>query len=103
MSPNPLEAIDAKVSKFRSSTKDAKGDGSKAEGAGCKGDAPKGASPKAAIPAAWVALVNSKQDKDTRSQPWRAHDGIGEDKNFEQEPDLVRMKDAEYPGGSLAA
>jgi hypothetical protein len=42
-------------------------------------------------------------ENDTRTQPWRAHAGIGEDTSFAEGKDLVRMEDAEYPGGSLAA
>jgi hypothetical protein len=49
---------------------------------------------------AWVRTISKP---DNRAQPWRLHDGIGEDTSFAEGKDMVRMADAEYPGGSLAA
>jgi hypothetical protein len=49
------------------------------------------------------AWVNAFSKPDNRTQPWRVHDGISEDASFAEGKDLVRMADAEYPGGSLAA
>jgi len=54
--------------------------------------------PNTSIPA-WVANIKP----DSRIQPWRAHEGIVEDRFFSQGQDLVLMAAAEYPGGSLAA
>ena len=49
------------------------------------------------------AWVNAFSKPDNRTQPWRVHDGISEDASFAEGKDMVRMADAEYPGGSLAA
>jgi len=54
--------------------------------------------PSAKVPA-WIASIKP----DSRAQPWRAHEGIAEDKLFAQGEDLIMMEAAEYPGGSLAA
>jgi hypothetical protein len=54
--------------------------------------------PKA--PPAWITAISKP---DSRIQPWRTHDGIAEDANFADGKDIVRMEEAEYPGGSLAA
>jgi len=54
---------------------------------------------KSALLPSWISSI--KPDK--RTQPWRVHEGIAEDPNFNQGSDMVLMKAAEYPGGSLAA
>jgi len=52
----------------------------------------------ASIPA-WISSLKP----DNRAQPWRAHEGIAEDRSFNEGPDAVLMEATEYPGGSLAA
>jgi len=54
--------------------------------------------PNKSIPA-WIANIKP----DNRVQPWRAHEGIEEDRSFSRGQDLILMAAAEYPGGSLAA
>jgi hypothetical protein len=49
---------------------------------------------------AWITAISKP---DNRTQPWRTHHGIAEDVNFADGKDIVRMEEAEYPGGSLAA